>query len=61
MPEDLPLVEGWDDMPAVGREIEPDPISFRAVQAMRRFMRAQQRRRRGSGGDLRKLIDEGRA
>jgi len=61
MPEKLPRVEGWDDMPAVGREIEPAPMSLRAVQAMLRFMRAQKRRRRGAGVDLRKLIEEGRA
>lgn len=61
MPEELPRLEGWDDMPAVGREIEPAPMSLRAVQAMQRFIRAQKRRRMGAGVELRKLIEEGRA
>jgi hypothetical protein len=61
IPEEIPRVEGWDGMPAVGREIESASMSFSAVQAMRRFVRAQKRRRRVTEVELRKLIEQGRA
>ena len=61
MPEGAPVDLEWDAMPLVGREIKPPPASMRAVRAMQRFLRKQQRKRIGRSIDLRRLIDEGRA
>lgn len=60
-PGGAPIDVEWEAMEPVGREIEPAPASLRAVQAMKRFMRRQQRKHAGRGVNLRRLIDEGRA
>jgi hypothetical protein len=59
-PDQLPRIEGWDEMRPVGRENEFAPSSLRDVQAMRRFTRAQKRRLSGAQINLRQLIDDGR-
>lgn len=61
MPDGAPIDAEWEASQAIGREIEPAVLTLRAVQAMKRFMRQQQRKRAGRGISLRRLIDEGRA
>lgn len=45
IPEGDPIDREWDEMPAVGREIEPAPVTLRSILAMRRFLRGVKRRR----------------
>jgi hypothetical protein len=60
MPDGAPIDTEWEATQPIGREVEQVMLTLRAVQAMKRFMRQQQRKRAGRGICLRRLIDEGR-
>lgn len=61
MPDGAPIDAEWEASQPLGREVEQAVLTLRAVQAMKRFMRQQQRKRAVRGVSLRRLIDEGRA
>lgn len=44
-PEGDPIESEWDEMPIVGREVEPAPATLRSIRSMRRFLRKLKRNR----------------
>lgn len=61
IPAGAPFDEEWETMPPMGREVEPAVVTLRTIQAMKRFIRQQKRKRAGRVICLRRQIDEGRA